>query len=301
MASLLDYFNNDFPLGVCLGNKKVRTIELVNEYKRKVGVAKIEIEEKIHLHSPTSIRLHTFYIPANENSLLIIYDLLKRFGQFDPDVLNLDILVGFTGDDEAGLKKTTSASRVYFYTETQLDKNEIERLDKFAKRLGLYITLRSTNYFKTKMDLEKPKAFISHDSKDKEIIAKRIASGLSSRLCPVWYDEYSLKIGDSLRESIEKGIKEAKKCVLILTPNFLTNLGWSKKEFTSIFTRELVTNEKVILPIWYGVTPKEVYEYSPSLVDTFALTWPTQDGKSEKQFNEEVEELISQIHTALTK
>jgi hypothetical protein len=37
----------------------------------------------------------------------------------------------------------------------------------------------------------------------------------------VWYDEFSLKVGDSLRESIEKGIKECKKCILILTQNYL--------------------------------------------------------------------------------
>ena len=79
------------------------------------------------------------------------------------------------------------------------------------------------------MEIEKPMAFISHHSKDKDRIVRPLAIGLNSRLCFVWYDEFSLKVGDSLRESIESGIKDAKKCVLILTPNFLSNPGWTKR------------------------------------------------------------------------
>jgi TIR domain len=59
-------------------------------------------------------------------------------------------------------------------------------------------------------------------------------------MCPVWYDEFALKIGDNLRDSIERGLKECRKCVLVLSPNFLTNGGWTKKEFDSIFTREIL-------------------------------------------------------------
>ena len=92
-------------------------------------------------------------------------------------------------------------------------------------------------------------------------------------MCPVWYDEYSLKVGDSLREQIEKGLKECRKCILILTPNYLSNQGWGKKEFDSVFTRELIENEKVILPVWHGVSKKEVYEYSPALADRVAANW----------------------------
>jgi hypothetical protein len=150
------------------------------------------------------------------------------------------------------------------------------------------------------MELERPVAFISHDSRDKDLIARPLANGLSSRLCTVWYDEYSLKIGDSLRESIESGIKDAKKCLLILTRNYLTNPGWGKKEFNSIFTREIISSEKVVLPIWFDVTKEEIYDYSPSLLDTFALHWPSSHEKSEEVYKQEVEQLLSKIHTALT-
>jgi hypothetical protein len=89
----------------------------------------------------------------------------------------------------------------------------------------------------------------------------------------VWYDEFSLKVGDSLRGSIEAGLKQCPKCIFVLTPNFLANSGWSKTEYDSIFTRELVEKQRVILPVWHNVTAKDVYEYSPVLADRVAVNW----------------------------
>ncbi len=120
-------------------------------------------------------------------------------------------------------------------------------------------------------------AFISHDSRDKADIAHPLALMLEERNCPVWYDEFSLRVGDSLRESIERGLKETRKCILILTPNFLRNEGWGKREFNSVFTRELLEKKNVILPVWHEVTEQEVYDYSPSLADKYALNWSAED------------------------
>ena len=116
-------------------------------------------------------------------------------------------------------------------------------------------------------------AFISHDSKDKTDVAIHLAIGLQKLMCPVWYDEFSLNVGDHLRESIERGLKETKKCILVISKNFLSNKGWTKTEFNSVFTRELLKQESVVLPVWYNVTPAEVYDYSPSLANRVALDW----------------------------
>lgn len=121
--------------------------------------------------------------------------------------------------------------------------------------------------------LEKPLAFISHDWRDKSEIAEPLAVHLQKLLCPVWYDQFTLRVGDSLRESIEKGLKECRKCIVVLTPNFLSNSGWSKREYDSIFTRELIEKQKVILPIWHDVSPEQIYQYSPILADRVAAQW----------------------------
>ena len=117
-----------------------------------------------------------------------------------------------------------------------------------------------------------PFAFISYDSNDKEI-ASHIAIGLTEMNYPVWYDEYSLKVGDSLIESIQSGIKECNKCILILSKDYLQNEGWAKVEFTSIFTREILEGTNLILPVWVGVRKNEIYDYFPSLADKVAAKW----------------------------
>jgi len=104
-------------------------------------------------------------------------------------------------------------------------------------------------------------AFISHDSRDKEMFVRELAYELIKNHCMVWYDEFSLKVGDSLRVSIEKGLQEAKKCILVLSPNFLSNEGWGLAEFDSIFSREILEKKNVILPVWLNVTVKDVYKY----------------------------------------
>lgn len=80
-------------------------------------------------------------------------------------------------------------------------------------------------------------------------------------------------MGDSLRTNIEKGLKECKKCILILTRNFLSNNGWAKIEYDSIFTRECVEEKNLILPIWHDVEKKDIYQYSPILADRLAVNW----------------------------
>jgi hypothetical protein len=137
---------------------------------------------------------------------------------------------------------------------------------------------------------EKPMAFISHDSRDKDAVARPIAIGLSKLVCPVWFDEFSLNVGDSLRESIEKGLKESKKCILVLSPRFLSNPGWTKVEFNSIFTREILEKKNLVLPVWYEVKKEEVFEYCPSLLDRLGIDW-----------NLGEDEVVRRLHRAIIR
>lgn len=171
------------------------------------------------------------------------------------------------------IKELESTRRVFLYSEADLCDEDIVRLQNEAKRLGHNLQFRAKRYMEGRMRFEKPLAFISHDSRDKDSVARPIAITLQKMLCPVWYDEFALKVGDRLRESIEKGLKECKKCILILSPHFLSNNGWTKREFNSIFTREILEEAQLVLPIWCGVTKEQIYDYSPSLLDVKAAIW----------------------------
>jgi hypothetical protein len=163
--------------------------------------------------------------------------------------------------------------RIYIYSEDDVSEEDKKYIKQRSEELGQSVKFREQRYADERNKFEKPLGFISHDSKDKIEIASPLAMQLKKLICPVWYDEYSLKVGHSLREQIEKGLKECKKCILILTPNYLSNEGWGKKEFNSVFTRELIEKQNVVLPVWHNVSAREIYEYSPSLADRVALNW----------------------------
>jgi hypothetical protein len=237
------------------------------------------------------------YVPGKANPLTTYFELLERMlpgrstfsfagkvtlpstrtfpGQLE--IVNnnpLELRAKFHGDPEwISAAEIQSSTRIFFYSETLLSDQDLASLKTKGKELGLRIQFRSANHATIRSASENPLAFISHDSRDKEEVARKVAFGLQRSMCPVWYDEFSLKVGANLRESIETGLKKCKKCILILSPNFFSNNGWTKKEFDSIFTREILRGERVFLPVWYGVTEDMVYEYSPSLLNVKGLNW----------------------------
>jgi hypothetical protein len=300
MPSLLEYFNNDFK-DLSLDADLTTTMQKVNEVKGVISTEIIVSKRRVKHDHNSSCRLFTFYVPNTSDTLSVIGSILDKLDDHKKDTEGVESIGSYENDIHTGIHKSVFSNRIFFYTETPLTPDEITRLGNYCKERNIFVTIRGEEYIKTRMKNEKPMAFISHDSRDKEIIAKPLANGLSSRLCSVWYDEYSLKVGQSLRESIEEGIKNAKKCILVLTKDFLSNPGWTKKEFNSIFTREIIFNEKIVIPIWFGIKKEEVYEYSPSLADTVALIWPDLKKMTEDEYKKEVEKLISKIHTAVTE
>ena len=62
--------------------------------------------------------------------------------------------------------------------------------------------------------------FISHAWEDKEDIARLLAEALRRKGLRVWYDEFTLTLGASLRRSIDRGLAQSRYGVVILSPNF---------------------------------------------------------------------------------
>lgn len=110
--------------------------------------------------------------------------------------------------------------------------------------------------------------FISHASEDKDEVARPMAEALHSRGLKVWYDEFTLRIGDSLRRKIDEGLANSRVGLVVLSPAFLGK-GWTNHELDGIVTRS-VSGEQVLLPIWHKISKQEVISYSPSLADKLA-------------------------------
>lgn len=129
--------------------------------------------------------------------------------------------------------------------------------------------------------------FISHASEDKESVARPLANALVKLGISVWYDEFELKIGDSLRRKIDNGLAHSNFGIVVISKNFI-NKGWTNYELDGLITRSL-TGEQQLLPIWHEITKQEVIDYSPSLADKVARNTAT---NTIEEIAEEIAELI---------
>lgn len=113
-------------------------------------------------------------------------------------------------------------------------------------------------------------AFISHASEDKEVLVRSLAEALQARGILIWYDEFELRVGDSLRRSIDKGLAKSRFGIVVLSSAFFAK-NWTQYELDGLVAKEMIGG-KVILPIWHKISKDEVMSYSPSLADKLALS-----------------------------
>jgi hypothetical protein len=111
--------------------------------------------------------------------------------------------------------------------------------------------------------------FVAHANEDKGAIARPLAHALDERGLVVWFDEFELRVGDSLRRKIDAGIARSRFGIVILSHSFFAK-GWSQHELDGLVTME-VSGKQVILPLWHDISKDEVVSYSPSLADKVAL------------------------------
>jgi hypothetical protein len=70
--------------------------------------------------------------------------------------------------------------------------------------------------------------FISHASEDKDSVVRDLADALTAQGLRVWYDEFTLRIGDSLRQKIDRGLAASRVGLVVLSPSFISK-GWPNR------------------------------------------------------------------------
>jgi len=111
--------------------------------------------------------------------------------------------------------------------------------------------------------------FISHASEDKETFVRPLAMALCQLGASVWYDEFTLQLGESISRSIDKGLANSVYGLVVLSNAFLQK-PWPEYELRGLVSRE-ISEDKVILPIWHGITREQVVAFSPPLADKLAI------------------------------
>lgn len=268
MATLREYFDTD--LNKYMSKHKPWHI------KDAAGNEFAPFTARISQDFDDNAKFWSFYIPGGGDVSAHVNAIFKapevRNCVLGPEGDTLLVKAGFYDYSEQASSETlVFTNRIFLYLDYQLTQEDRATITEIGKTHGYHVLIRDREYAAKRSVLEKPMAFISHDSRDKEEVVRELAQELSILMCPVWYDEYSLRVGASLRESIETGIKETRNCIIILSPHFLSNRGWGKAEFDSVFTREIIEKQYVMLPVWHNVTVEQVYDYSPKLADKVGL------------------------------
>jgi hypothetical protein len=128
--------------------------------------------------------------------------------------------------------------------------------------------------------------FISHASEDKKTFVQALANRIKSEGIRVWYDKFTLKWGDGLRDSIDHGLSQSRFGIVVLSPDFLKK-PWTKQELNGLFELEIAGRAR-ILPIWHNLTHSQVLDYSPTLAGRLAL-----------HSNHPVDDMIDQLRQLL--
>jgi len=105
--------------------------------------------------------------------------------------------------------------------------------------------------------------FISHANEDKNEFVRPLAKALEASGLSVWYDELTLKIGDSLRRKIEEGLANSRYGIVILSTSFFEK-KWTQDELDGLASKE-VAGTKVILPVWHNIDFPDVQRQAPML------------------------------------
>ena len=111
--------------------------------------------------------------------------------------------------------------------------------------------------------------FISHASEDKGHLVRSLARALSDLGVRVWYDEFSLKPGDSISASIDRGLADSRIGLIVLSPHFIGK-RWPGRELAGL-TAIAMSGRGRIIPVWHQVELHEVLNFSPPLADMLAI------------------------------
>jgi hypothetical protein len=110
--------------------------------------------------------------------------------------------------------------------------------------------------------------FISYKHEDTLNFATNLANELKNRGYNVWFDEFTIKLGESITSKIEEGLKNSLIFILILSQNYFS--GWSERERLSVINL-FVSYKSRIVPVWYGINDDFMFKNALLLKDIRAI------------------------------
>jgi CheY-like chemotaxis protein len=110
-------------------------------------------------------------------------------------------------------------------------------------------------------------AFISHAHEDKDYV-RPLVDRLIELGIRVWYDDFELRVGQSLRRQMERGLTRSNYGIVVLSPHFFAK-KWPQEELNALMMRE-GSDREIILPVWHNLTFDDIRREAPMLLDRYA-------------------------------
>ncbi len=98
------------------------------------------------------------------------------------------------------------------------------------------------------MMVDYPKVFICHSSEDKETFVEIFANNLFKKGIDAWVDKYEIKLGESIIEKVNEGLKNSDKGVIIFSKNLNKSL-FALAEVDSLIYRGIYEKSYFVIPI----------------------------------------------------
>jgi tetratricopeptide (TPR) repeat protein len=89
--------------------------------------------------------------------------------------------------------------------------------------------------------------FLSHSSKDKPIV-RQVAEFLKSKGISVWFDDWSVKIGEDINIKVEEGLTQSKRLLLFMSNNAFSS-EWVTLERSTILFKDPNNRDRRFIPI----------------------------------------------------
>lgn len=288
MTTVREYFDTD---------KKALNAE--RKWNLNNGNIEIEILCKLSYRLEDKIKLFSFFFPKESdfNAIKFILDTdeVKR-GKIDENE-HLQTIRFLDSPEGLNLSSFFFVKNIFLYVDRVVSDKEKILIINYGKKIGFNIFIRDKKYALECYELSTPLAFISHAFIDKDSLVRELANEMRSLNCPVWYDEYTLEIGDNMIEKFNEGIKNTKYSIIVLSKSYITNTTWANYEFKKIIEKE----NNTIIPIWYGVNRDEVENFSPGLSSVFGVSIPLHSECDISNYQEEIKNLAKKLEQKIKK
>ncbi len=108
--------------------------------------------------------------------------------------------------------------------------------------------------------------FISHATKDKIEYVDSLKKEIKKLDISIFYDTDELKWGDNWKKKILSSTEKSEFAIIVISENFFDR-EWTEKELNAFLNRQNNTEQKIVLPLLYNITPEKVKEKYPGLAD----------------------------------